>query len=145
MEETNTLMDRLYGYLHKKGLKQTKQRDLIARTFFSLNTHLKIEELLVEVQKKDPKVGYVTVYRALKLLKESGLAHQRHFGEGQSLFEPAGGGHHDHMICIKCGNITEFEDEVIERRQEEVAKKIGFKIVSHRHEIYGACPKCQEE
>jgi len=134
----------LQQYLSERGLKQTRQRELIAETFFRTKKHIKIEELLMEVRKVVPSIGYVTVYRTLMLLKECGLAHQRHFGEGQSLFENAGD-HHDHMICIKCGKITEFEDNQIERLQDELAKKLNFKIVSHRHEIYGACSRCQEE
>lgn len=137
-------METLQRFLSDRGLKQTRQRDLIAHTFFKTKKHIRIEELLNEVRKIEPAIGYVTVYRTLMLLKECGLAHQRHFREGQSLFENAGE-HHDHMICIKCGQITEFEDRRIEGLQEEIAKKLNFKIVSHRHEIYGACSRCQEE
>lgn len=134
----------LNSYLSQHGMKQTRQRQAIVSTFLKTNKHIGIEELLDEVRKVEPSVGYVTVYRTLLLLKECGLAHQRHFGEGQSLFEKAGD-HHDHMICIKCGSISEFEDERIEALQDEIAKKINFKIVSHRHEIYGCCSRCQQE
>ncbi len=134
----------LHQYLNNRGLKQTRQREVIASIFFKTKKHIKIEELLREARKVEPSIGYVTVYRTLMLLKECGLAHQRHFGEGQSLFENAGE-HHDHMICIKCGEITEFEDDRIEKLQEEVARKQHFKIVSHRHEVYGACARCQKE
>lgn len=137
-------MEVLHQYLKEKGLKQTRQRDIIASAFFKCKRHIKIEELLEEVRKAEPAIGYVTVYRTLLLLKECGLAHQRHFSEGQSLFEAAGE-HHDHMICIKCGNIAEFEDDRIEALQEQVALQHNFKIVSHRHEIYGACSRCQEQ
>lgn len=137
-------MEMLEKYLVEKGMKHTRQREIIASTFFKTSKHVKIEELWGEVRKQEPNIGYVTVYRTLLLLKECGLAHQRHFGEGQSLFENSGA-HHDHMICIKCGSITEFEDDRIEKLQEDIAKKTKFKIVSHKHEIYGACAKCQEE
>ena len=137
-------MTQLQSYLTQKGLKQTRQREVIASTFFKTKKHIRIEELLQEVRKVEPSIGYVTVYRTLLLLKDCGLAHQRHFGEGQSLFENAGE-HHDHMICIKCGKIVEFEDDRIEKLQEETCKKFNFKMVSHRHEIYGACSSCQEE
>ena len=131
-------------FLESRGLKHTRQRKVITEEFFRSNKHLRIEELLSQVKKTDPSIGYVTVYRTLMLLKECGLAHQRNFGEGQSLFEKAGD-HHDHMICIKCGSITEFEDDRIEELQEQIAKKKHFKIVSHRHEIYGCCSRCQKE
>jgi Fur family ferric uptake transcriptional regulator len=137
-------MNQLQSYLTQKGLKQTRQREVIASTFFKTKKHIRIEELLQEVRKVEPTIGYVTVYRTLLLLKDCGLAHQRHFGEGQSLFENAGE-HHDHMICIKCGKIVEFEDDRIEILQEETCKKFNFRMVSHRHEIYGACSSCQEE
>lgn len=137
-------METLKGYLKEKGLKQTRQREVIASTFFKTDKHIGIEELLEKVKNIEPSIGYVTVYRTLLLLKECGLAHQRNFGDGQSLFENAGE-HHDHMICIKCGKIVEFEDDRIEALQEEVAKNYHFKIVSHRHEIYGACSFCQTE
>ena len=137
-------MEQLNHYLNERGLKHTRQREIIAETFFRTKKHIKIEELHHEVRKVEPSIGYVTVYRTLLLLKECGLAHQRHFGEGQSLFENAGD-HHDHMICIKCGTITEFEDDGIEKLQEQICEQANFKMVSHRHEIYGACSRCQEE
>src|SRR5262249_39054926 len=114
--------DILNHYLETHGLKHTRQRNVIVAEFFKANKHIKIEELLSQVRKVEPSIGYVTVYRTLMLLKECGLAHQRHFGEGQSLFEKAGE-HHDHMICIKCGSITEFEDDRIEKLQEQIAKR----------------------
>lgn len=134
----------LNRFLQEKGLKHTRQREVIVTAFLNSNKHIRIEELLQEARKIEPNIGYVTVYRTLMLLKECGLAHQRHFGEGQSLFEKAGD-HHDHMICIKCGYIVEFEDARIEKLQEKIAEKNHFKIVSHRHEIYGCCSRCQNE
>jgi Fur family transcriptional regulator, ferric uptake regulator len=141
MKESIEILNR---YLNEHGLKHTRQREIIVSTFLKLNKHLRIEELLTEVRKVEPSIGYVTVYRTLMLLKECGLAHQRHFGDGQSLFEKAGH-HHDHMICIKCGEITEFQDSRIEKLQEKIAEENHFKIVSHRHEIYGCCSGCQKE
>ena len=137
-------MKALQNYLQENGLKNTRQRQVIAETFFNMDTHVKIEDLLTEVKKKEPSVGYVTVYRTLMLLKECGLAHQRNFNEGQSLFENATE-HHDHLICIKCGKIVEFEDDRIEALQEEIANKFHFVLISHRHEMYGACSACQRE
>jgi Fur family transcriptional regulator, ferric uptake regulator len=134
----------LNSYLAEKGMKHTRQREVIVSTFLKTNKHVKIEELLEQVRKVEPSIGYVTVYRTLLLLKDCGLAHQRNFGDGQSLFERAGE-HHDHMICIKCGSITEFEDDRIENLQEKIARAKNFKIVSHRHEIYGCCSRCQKE
>ncbi|MCC7345722.1 MAG: transcriptional repressor [Deltaproteobacteria bacterium] len=144
MAHTQDPMEVLNRYLDEHGMKHTRQREIIVGEFLKSNKHLQIEELLNQVKKIEPSIGYVTVYRTLMLLKECGLAHQRHFGDGKSLFEKAGD-HHDHMICIKCGSINEFEDDRIEKLQEQVAKRINFKIVSHRHEIYGCCSRCQNE
>ena len=93
---------------------------------------------------KEPRIGYATVYRTLKLLKECGLAYERHFGDGVSRYEVAWDDeHHDHLICIDCGKIVEFEDEGIEKLQHDVAAKHGFTLVRHRLELYGMCPDCQ--
>ena len=128
--------------LSEKGVRHSKKRDIILETFFRAGGHLTIEDLLERVKKVDPKIGYVTVYRTLKLLKELGLAHQWQFGDGHSRFEKASGHHHDHLICLKCGKIIEFEEDEIERLQEKVSQENHFKIVSHVHEIFGYCSKC---
>ena len=123
--------------LADKGVRKTKKRDVILEVFSRSGGHLTIEELLDRVKKIDPKIGYVTVYRTLKLLKEYGLAHQWQFGDGHSRFEKASERHHDHLICMKCGRIIEFEEEEIEKLQDKVSAEHHFKIVSHVHEIFG--------
>ena len=127
--------------LRERGLKSTSQRDDIARVFFAAEGHLSIEELYRAVKKVNPRVGYATVYRTLKLLVDSGLAVERQFGDGQARYEVVGD-HHDHLICVKCGLILEFEDDEIERLQEVVASRQGFALVSHKHELYGICSDC---
>ena len=90
------------------------------------------------------KVGYATVYRTMKLLTDAGLAALRQFGDGQTRYEVAGSQapHHDHLICMKCGLILEFENHEIEELQDSVAEKLGgFKIMTHKLELYGLCPK----
>lgn len=129
--------------LVEKGIRKTRKREVILEAFYRSGGHLTIEELLERVKKVDPKIGYVTVYRMLKLLKESGLAHQWQFGDGHSRFEKATDHHHDHLICVKCGKIIEFHDEKIEELQGKVAQKNHFKIVRHVHEVFGLCSKCQ--
>ena len=129
--------------LVKKGIRQTRKRNIILETFFKAGGHLTIEELLERVRKVDPKIGYVTVYRMLKTLKECGLAHQWQFGDGHSRFEKATSHHHDHLICMKCGKIIEFHEEQIENLQDKVAQKYRFKMTRHVHEIFGFCSKCQ--
>ncbi len=131
-------------YLIRSGLKATRQRQLIARAFFATNTHISAETLYRRVSGRDPRIGLVTVYRTLKLLKEAGLAHERQFGEGRALFEHASSErHHDHMICTDCGKITEFENCKIEALQEQVARRFAFTLQYHKLELYGLCRDCR--
>lgn len=137
--------DLLIRYIHEKGLKSTHQRDDIVETFLKTKSHISVEEILQEVRKKNPKIGYATVYRTMKLLTECGLAFERHFGDGQTRYEhlPDENSHHDHLICTKCGRIVEFENKRIEQLQKEVAEKMGFKVVNHKLELYGLCKNCR--
>lgn len=136
----------LNAYMTKKGLRSTDQRRLIVETFFGSDNHVSIEELLAQVRSKDRRVGYATVYRTLKLLTECGVANERRFGDGLTRYELADDTtHHDHLICVACGNITEFEEPQIERLQEGVARKYGFELRSHKHELYGICSNCMTE
>ncbi len=128
----------------KKGLRSTDQRRIIVEAFFRSPNHVSIEELLAQVRREDPKVGYATVYRTLKLLAECGVANERKFSDGLTRYEIADeASHHDHLICVECGTIVEFEEPRIEHLQEEVARRHGFELRSHKHEMYGVCPKCQ--
>ena len=134
----------LANHMAKKGLRQTDQRKLIVETFFNSANHVSIEELLAEVRAKDPRVGYATVYRTLKLLTECNVAFERKFGDGLTRYELADEeSHHDHLICVECQSIIEFEEPRIEEIQEEVAEKHGFRLLSHKHEMYGVCASCQ--
>ncbi|MBI4949007.1 MAG: transcriptional repressor [Deltaproteobacteria bacterium] len=133
----------LKSYLEAKGLKSTAQRDYIADVFFRTNTHISLEELLRKVKRKTPNIGYATVYRTMKLLTECGLAISRQFGDGQTRYENLPeNGHHDHIICIKCSKIAEFQNQKIEQLQFEAAKKLGFTVVNHKLELYGYCSDC---
>jgi Fur family ferric uptake transcriptional regulator len=132
----------LSAYMDKKGMRTTSQRNLIVETFFLAPNHVSIEELLAEVRRRDPKVGYATVYRTLKLLAECGVANERRFSDGLTRYELADASHHDHLICLECRDIIEFEEPRIEELQERVAKKHGYMLRSHKHELYGICPKC---
>ncbi|MEW5852978.1 MAG: transcriptional repressor [Myxococcota bacterium] len=141
-EERKQILTR---YMTQRGLKSTAQRDIIIDTFFNAKDHLAVGDLHREVQKQNPRIGYATVYRTLKMLKECGLAAERHFGDGQTRYEPNElDNHHDHLICRVCGLIVEFENEEIERLQKVVASSYGFVVDTHRHELYGLCSKCQK-
>lgn len=133
----------LLEHMEKRGLRSTEQRKVIVETFFLAPHHISIEELLAEVRQKDPRVGYATVYRTLKLLTECGVAFERKFGDGLTRYELADeSSHHDHLICVDCGKIIEFEEPQIETLQEKIAAKYGFTLRTHKHEMYGSCAEC---
>lgn len=137
--------DKFYSKLSEKGLKATAQRADILDVFLRCREHVSIEELLAKARQKNPRIGYATVYRTLKLLTECEIACEREFGDGQTRYEHMGeAAHHDHLICINCGNITEFENQKIEALQDEVAAHQGFRVVRHRLEMYGYCPGCND-
>ncbi|MCC6766144.1 MAG: transcriptional repressor [Deltaproteobacteria bacterium] len=130
--------------LRERSLRSTSQRDDIARVFFANNRHISVEELYREVKQVNPRVGYATVYRTVRLLRECGLAAERHFHDGEARFENVEHEHHhDHLICERCGRIVEFANDSIERLQEQVAQKLGFVITRHKMEIYGVCAECR--
>jgi Fur family ferric uptake transcriptional regulator len=130
-------------FVTRKGLKWTRQREVILEEFLSSEEHLSTEDLYLEIRSKNPHIGYATVYRTLKLFAECGIAEERDFGAGQVLYELSHGeDHHDHLICTGCGAIIEFEDPRIEKLQEQVAQDHQFTIASHRLEIFGLCAKC---
>lgn len=133
-------------YLAKQGLKSTRQREIILDEFLRSSSHLSTEELYLRLRKKHPTIGYATVYRTLRLFADSGIAETRHFGDGQTRYESTNSeAHHDHLICVRCGAIIEFEDSRIEELQKKVAEDHHFKILSHRLELYGQCSKCLHE
>ena len=139
--DTGELKERWRSYIQDRRLNITAQREAIVEQFLRTRDHVSIDELLGKVRKRQPRVGYATVYRTLKLLVDSGLAVERQFGDGQARYEVVGD-HHDHLICMKCGLILEFEDDEIERLQERIAVRLGgFTVLRHRHELYGLCAK----
>ncbi|HZP44702.1 MAG TPA: Fur family transcriptional regulator [Candidatus Binataceae bacterium] len=131
-----------HARLRERALKSTAPRDDIARVFFALSRHVSAEELYAEVKRINPHVGYATIYRTLKLLKDCGLLSERHFDEGQARYEVVGEHHHDHFICEDCGRILEFEDEAIERMQRNIARRLGVTLHRHKLELYGRCADC---
>ena len=136
--------ERLARWIAERGLKSTRQRDLIADTFFDASGHLSVDELLAQVALRDSNIGAATVYRTMKILAEAGLASARHFDDGQTRYEAAiGRHHHDHLICTSCHAIIEFENERIEELQDLVAHAHGFTVTRHKLELYGLCRQCR--
>ena len=135
------LLERFRAHLKSEGLKNTKQRQAIAEVFFDSEVHLSLNDLLERAQADQPNLGYATVYRTMKLMVDCGVANEHKFAESDlALFEPnLAGEHHDHLICVDCGRIVEFEDDLIEERQEAIAARHAFRVADHRLEIYGRC------
>ncbi len=132
-------------YLKERDLKLTAQRELILETFLKHQAHISAEELFQKAREKQSHVGFATVYRTLKHMIRCGLARELDFGDGRIQYEPEyNHQHHDHMICTQCGTYIEFLNPRIEELQEQVSRKHGFKITSHRMQLYGLCQKCQK-
>ena len=132
--------------ISEEGLKATKQREEILATFLNSSGHKNLAQIYAQVAKTNPKIGYVTVYRTLKLLARLGLATQRKFADGETRYEPASeGNHHDHLICLDCGKIIEFEDPTLEALQKGIAQRYRFKISHHLMELYGRCEECRQK
>ncbi len=137
-------MRALAEYLEQHNLKHTKQRELVLGAFLEARRHVSSEDLYQVVREKYPNVGYTTVYRTMKLLVEAGLATERHFDDGITRYEIEQE-HHDHLVCVKCGKIQEFECDMIEETQRQIAERYAFRILRHRHELYGHCAECDRE
>lgn len=132
-------------HLKRAGLKRTSQRDLILDVFLDTEGHVSSEDLYAIVKAKDASVGFTTVYRTLKLLKECGLAAELEFHDGRMLYEhDYKHNHHDHLICTRCGALIEFFSEQIEQLQDEIVRRYKFKPLHHSHRIFGICADCQK-
>ena len=122
----------------ERGVRLTDQRKLIAQAMSNSQDHPDVDELHRRVSKIDSKISIATVYRTVKLFEEAGIVSKHDFKGNKSRYEQAPEKHHDHLIDINTGEITEFVNEDIEKLQEQVAKKLGYKLVDHRLELYGS-------
>lgn len=131
-------------YLEGHHFKQTPHRALILETFIANEGHRSVEDIHRDVRERDPKVGYTTVYRTMKLLSDAGLAREVDLGDGMTRYEHLyNHKHHDHMICTECGRSIEFLNPEIEKLQDAASRKLGFKVLDHRLQIYGVCGACR--
>nr|WP_319514863.1 Fur family transcriptional regulator [uncultured Cohaesibacter sp.] len=121
----------------KSGMRMTEQRRIIARVLDGAIDHPDVEELYARSVKIDSNISISTVYRTVKLFEDSGIIERHDFRDGRSRYETITEEHHDHLIDLRTGNVIEFRDEEIERLQQEVARRLGFKLVDHRLELYG--------
>ena len=122
----------------QKGVRLTDQRKLIAKVMSESESHPDVDELHKKVSKFDSKISIATVYRTVKLFEEAGIVSKHDFKGNKSRYEQAPEEHHDHLIDINSGEITEFVNEEIEKLQKQVAEKLGYKLVDHRLELYGS-------
>jgi Fur family transcriptional regulator, ferric uptake regulator len=142
MSERVAHRESLQAYVQRKGLKWTVQREAILDTFLASEGHLTSEEIYRQVADAHPGIGFSTVYRTLRLFVDAKIASQRNFQGGVTRYEVRQP-HHDHLVCLRCSTILEFERDDIEALQEQVAREHGFELHSHRHELYGLCRDCR--
>ena len=121
----------------KKGVRLTDQRRLIAKAMSESENHPDVDELHKQVSKHDSKISIATVYRTVKLFEEAGIVEKHDFKGAKSRYEQTSDEHHDHLIDINSGEIIEFVDKDIEKLQDQVAKKLGYKLIDHKLELYG--------
>ena len=134
---TDTILQRC----ERKGLRMTGQRKIIAQVLENAADHPDVEELYKRTSKIDPTISIATVYRTVKLFDEAGILDKLEFGDGRARYEDAEREHHDHLIDINSGRVIEFMDSDIEKLQEKIAQKLGYKLMGHKLELYGVPSK----
>jgi Fur family transcriptional regulator, ferric uptake regulator len=130
-------MDRIEKLCVDKGMRMTEQRKVIARVLSTSKDHPDVEELHRRAAAIDNGISIATVYRTVRLFEEAGILERHDFRDGRSRYEEMPETHHDHLIDMKSGKVIEFMDPEIERLQQEIARRLGFKLVDHRLELYG--------
>jgi len=136
---------RFRKHLRRRGLKLTSQRATVAREVFGTLQHFSAEELLDSLRQRTRAISKATVYRTLLLLEEARLITSIDFQRGYKLYERthlAGHEHHEHVLCLGCDKIVEFQDPELETFHERIAKRLGFRVVSHTYKIFGLCEAC---
>jgi len=147
MRKNQEILDKLRTIVKQKGLKYTKQREIIFETILNCTKHLSAEDIYSILIKKYPneKIGIATVYRALVFLEDAELISSISIGTDAKKYETNFKEHHDHLICIKCNKIIEFKNDIIEHEQEKTAKSFEFDLLNHTMYLYGICKDCKEK
>lgn len=135
---------RFEAFVREHHGRLTPQRQFIVREFLFLNGHYGIQDLHDHLRRKGQRINPSTIFRTLKLLVQAGIAVERHFGDGNTIYE-INAAHHDHMICLSCKKIVEFESDKLESVQGKIIRKYGFEMAYHKHEIYGYCRSCRKK
>lgn len=134
-------------FLASKNLKLTGEREKLLELVFALKHHIDVAQIYDHARRyyRDARLSLATIYRAIPLLEEAGFIKSFHAKGDHKVYECVYGmAHHDHIICIRCGDITEFTCEAIESYQQSVAKKYHYKLIDHRLELFGICASCRE-
>lgn len=135
--DRRAMPDRIEELCNEKGLKMTEQRRTIARVLSEADDHPDVEQVYRRATKLDPRISIATVYRTVKLFEEANILTRHDFGDGRARYEEAPAEHHDHLIDMNSGQVIEFVDKEIERLQEAIAKRLGYRLIDHRLELYG--------
>ena len=130
-------MDRIENLCLEKGMRMTDQRRVVARVLSASHDHPDVEELYRRSHALDPHISIATVYRTVRLFEEAGIIERHDFRDGRSRYEESPETHHDHLIDMRTGKVIEFVDDEIEALQEAIARKLGYRLVDHRLELYG--------
>jgi Fur family transcriptional regulator, ferric uptake regulator len=130
-------MDRIEKLCTDKGMRMTDQRRVIARVLSAAKDHPDVEELHRRAVAIDAHISIATVYRTVRLFEEAGIIQRHDFQDGRSRYEEAPTEHHDHLIDVKTGQVVEFMDDEIEQLQEAIARRLGYRLVGHKLELYG--------
>jgi Fur family ferric uptake transcriptional regulator len=140
-------MFKLKSILRENGYKLTPQRRATIEIILkNEGKHMSTEEIFLEVKKTNPKIGLATVYRTMLLLEELGILLKHNFEDGRNRYElshPEEDHDHHHLICIKCGGVSEVADDLLDSLEETIDEKLGFKVKNHKVKFYGLCSKCQ--
>ncbi len=142
--EAEALAERFRRYLRDHRQPVTRQRDLVADIVFTSGDHLSVEGIHRRLRERGERIGTATIYRTLEVLVASGLVRSHDFGEGFRRFEPMPAqAHHEHLICVRCGQVVEFTNDRLERMLPVLADEHAFQHQRHRVEIYGVCRSCR--
>jgi Fur family ferric uptake transcriptional regulator len=130
-------VDRIEKLCVEKGMRMTDQRRIVARVLSTAKDHPDVEELYRRAHAEDPHISIATVYRTVRLFEEAGIIERHDFRDGRSRYEEMPDVHHDHLIDMRTGRVIEFVDEDIEKLQHAIARRLGFRLIDHRLELYG--------
>jgi len=130
-------LDRIEQLCVDKGMRMTDQRRVVARVLSNATDHPDVEELYRRSAAVDPHISIATVYRTVRLFEEAGIIARHEFRDGRARYEEALQDHHDHLIDMKTGKVIEFMDEEIEALQAAIARRLGYRLIDHRLELYG--------